>query len=78
MELGNLRILYIYGNIDQYRPFTSGIRNMKGFFKYSRDIVRVLHQIAVLYERLHRPRNIRLLENIAAYQFAVHLSGNTD
>ena len=78
MEIFDRCILDINGNIDQYRPFSTGIGNIKCFLEHSGNIIYIFHQIAVFYKRFHGAGNIRLLEHITAQQFTVDLTGNAD
>ena len=67
-RLLKLLLLHIDGYIDQNRAFSSGGCNIKRFLEHPRNIVRILHKIAVLYKRLRCPSNVDFLENISSQQ----------
>ena len=65
-KTADCRILDINGNINQYRTFSAGIGNIKGFLKDTGNILHVFHKIAVFYKGLHSARDIRFLEYVAS------------
>ena len=65
-------------NIDQHRALTACGGDVEGFLEDPRDIVRVLHQIAVFHEGLRGAAHVRLLEHILAQEMRIHLSGDGD
>lgn len=75
LELVNLNI---HRNINQNRAFTSGRCDVKRLFKYPRQILGLFNNVTVLYKRLARAGDVRLLKNVSAEQIAAHLSGNRD
>ena len=72
--LSQLSLLNIHRDVDQHRPLAAGRSYIEGLLEDSWYVVRILHQIAVLYERSGRPAHVCLLENIAAQLFARYLS----
>ncbi|MNI11805.1 hypothetical protein D3C73_649620 [compost metagenome] len=67
---------YILRNIDEYRTFAAGVRDMKGFMNDARKIFNIAHQIAVLRNRHRNACNIRFLESIGSNQAGKDIAGD--
>ena len=72
------RLLDIDRNIDQNRTFSSCIGNVKCFFHNARNILDIIYQIAVFYERLCCSCDIGFLEYVTSDQLTLYLTGNAD
>ena len=78
MELPHLRLLHVNRQVDQNRSRSPGGRDKESLLHNARDILRPVHDITVFHKRLHRSRDIRLLETVRPHQFPLHLACNAD
>ena len=67
---------HVLGDIHQHRPRPSRPRNGKGPADRSRQIVHILHNIAVLGDGHGHPGDIHLLEGILSKQRKIHVTGD--
>ena len=76
LELLQLLVLNVDGDIDEHRSGPPGGGDVKGLLHDAGDVIGVFHQVAVLGEGGHRTGDVHLLEDIPAQQIAGHLPGN--
>ena len=53
-------------HVDQHRTRPAGGRHVEGLAHDARDVVRALHQVGVLHDRIRDPGDVRLLEGVLA------------
>ncbi|MNC16608.1 hypothetical protein D3C75_644670 [compost metagenome] len=67
---------YILRNVDQYRTFAAGVRDMESFMNDARKFFNITNQVAVLRNRHRNACNIRFLESISSNQAGEDISGD--
>jgi hypothetical protein len=74
----HLCLLRVLGDVNEYRPGTSRLGQVKRFLHRGHDVFDARHQVAVLRDRQRDTGDVRFLKRVVANQLARHLPGDAD
>src|SRR6185437_813485 len=71
-------LLSVFGNVNQHRPRSSGLRNAKGFANSRSDVFRATHQKIMFGYWKCDTGDVDFLKRVGAQHLAGNLASNAD